>query len=706
MEPFADSPSKMSAEEPLTLPPNSPISKWQATHESWKLFDELRSRGCFCDIVLKSSDGVSFPAHRLIICTCSEYFRSLFSGRWRKEADQDVNLPEIRSNILEKVIKFAYSREVELSSDLQAKELLLAANHLCIEGLSSRCIEYLSERICASNCVSLWSFSKMYCCIKLEAVAEDFLLKNFLHVALSQKFEGEKHLMNLKAEELLTLIDKNQLCVENEGVVFFLLMRWFSENPNKKDLLMLLHGIRWSTLPLSYIVNIILTHPVIKKSRQLRAFVKQVIEMRTNKKEDQNGNQSMDSSSCDSSGKSHNTMLELRDKFDRPRDCQHLIFVVGGWCGKSPTNSVEVHDPKQKTWIHATPVFPQFLERRRAYHAVAEVDGWIYVIGGFDGFTIYNSCDRYNIETSKWMSMCGMAKRRCYVAVTQTNGRIFAIGGSDEMPSDTRLRSVECFSPILNTWSSLPDMREQRSDAGACFMKNQIFVAGGFTGKECVSSVEYYNFENCQWSNLIPMTVPRSGVSVVSYLGGLVVLGGFDGHARLRTVEYFDFDSQSWQEMPRMITKRSNFSSCVVGHKLYVMGGFNDPTTCSETECFTNSINQHDNMCCQNCYASGNKNSYPSPNKQQNREKMTGEGDFSHTSSNMGDESEWNAEGLPLCNCQLEYTTQHLLNMPREVHNGKWESLPSMVVERSAHSCCVVSNFSTNFLHRLHALAE
>ena len=52
------------------------------------------------------------------------------------------------------------------------------------------------------------------------------------------------------------------------------------------------------------------------------------------------------------------------------------------------------------------------------------------------------------------------------MAVTKSEGKIFAIGGSDEMPSDNRLKSVEVFSPDLNTWSSLPDMKEQRSDAG------------------------------------------------------------------------------------------------------------------------------------------------------------------------------------------------------------------------------------------------
>jgi len=701
------------------IPKSSPISKWQATHESWKLFDQLREKGCFCDVTLKSQEGVCFPAHRLIICTCSEYFRSLFSGRWQTNS-KEVELQEIKSRTLQKIITFAYSREVELSSSLQAKELLLAANHLCVEGLSDFCIEYLEKRLSPSNCISMWSFSKEYCCIKLEAAVEDYLMKNFMKIALSSRQLGKK-LLDLDSKELLPLITKNNLILENEGVLFLLVMRWYNKHKQIDGLLMLLHGIRWLIVPISYLTKVVIKHRDVVKNPQIKAFFDIIVEAHNDRSTLDNGKE------IDEKLKIDTTLYPictntLRSNFCKARDTHNLIFVVGGWCGKSPTNSVEIHDPSKKVWLHATPTYPKLLERRRAYHAVAEVGGCIYVIGGFDGFTIYNSCDRYNLKSGTWTSMCGMAKRRCYVAVTKSEGKIFAIGGSDEMPSDNRLKSVEVFSPDLNTWSSLPDMKEQRSDAGACFMRNSIYVAGGFTGKECVSSVEFYSFDTLQWSVITPMRIPRSGVSVVSYLDGLVVLGGFDGHTRLRTVEYYDFEQQSWHKMPRMHTKRSNFASCVIGKKLYVMGGFNDPSTCSNTECFINTFNQADSFSqeCDICYSknkasssSNDKVSNKLSTKQKSSSTDQGDGDFSQSlqecfSDKIKDE---NFDGYPLCDCQLNQAmtvatqgfSKDISGLNLSSHCGKWEVQSNMVIERSAHSCCVVNDFPSQFLQNLHS---
>jgi len=669
---------------------DSHISKWQATHETWKVFDQLRSNGCFCDIVLKSNDGVTFPAHRLIICTCSQYFRSLFSGRWHVDSNQDIYFPEIKSEILKKVITFAYSREVDLNSDLEAKELLLASNHLCIETLSARCIEYLSKSLFPTTCVSHWCFAKLYCCINLCKVAEEYILKNFLEVALAVTDKEDKSLMDLNSDEFLLLISRDELQLDNEGIVFFLVIKWFQRNQNEEGLIVLLYGIRWLTLPASYVEKVILQYPIIQQIPKARAFMEDVIQIMN----EISLNTTISNSQISKifGVEKLNSYSKLIQKFNKPRHCQHLIFVVGGWCGKSPTNSVEIYNWRQRSWFSAKSFFSEFNQKRRAYHAVVAVGNYIYIIGGFDGQTIFNSCDRYDLTTSKWTSMCGMMKRRCYVSVTQSNGKIFAIGGSDEMPSDTRLRSVEYFSPSCNTWTSLPDMKEQRSDAGACFLNNQIFVAGGFTGKECVASVEFYSFITNQWTNLTPMEVPRSGVCVAAYLGHLVVLGGFDGQSRLKTVEYFDYEEQTWCKMPQMLTKRSNFATCVIDQQIYVMGGFNDPSTCAETECFSTICHEQETVC-SNCYGRANYFSFLNTAADQ------GNGDCPrHTEVSYSQIlSEWSFQGLPLCSCQVKYNKKPLFNKSPSSQRGRWKSLPKMAVERSAHSCCVVENPFSSF---------
>ena len=41
---------------------------------AWQVLNEFRHRGLFCDVILKV-DNLRFPAHRLVLCTSSDYFK-------------------------------------------------------------------------------------------------------------------------------------------------------------------------------------------------------------------------------------------------------------------------------------------------------------------------------------------------------------------------------------------------------------------------------------------------------------------------------------------------------------------------------------------------------------------------------------------------------------------------------------------------------
>ena len=58
----------------------------------------------------------------------------------------------------------------------------------------------------------------------MEAAIEDYLMKNFMKIALSSRQLGKK-LLDLDSTELLPLITKDNLILENEGVLFLLVMR-------------------------------------------------------------------------------------------------------------------------------------------------------------------------------------------------------------------------------------------------------------------------------------------------------------------------------------------------------------------------------------------------------------------------------------------------------------------------------------------------
>jgi Kelch motif len=46
---------------------------------------------------------------------------------------------------------------------------------------------------------------------------------------------------------------------------------------------------------------------------------------------------------------------------------------------------------------------------------------------------------------------------------TMLDGKLYACGGSN---GQVELKSVECFDPVTDTWTQLPDMTSHRTSAG------------------------------------------------------------------------------------------------------------------------------------------------------------------------------------------------------------------------------------------------
>lgn len=64
---------------------------------------------------------------------------------------------------------------------------------------------------------------------------------------------------------------------------------------------------------------------------------------------------------------------------------------------------------------------------------------------------------------------------RCYVSVAELNGFIYAMGGFDGV---NRLSSVERYDPQTNQWTLITSMNTERSDACACVLHNKIYITG------------------------------------------------------------------------------------------------------------------------------------------------------------------------------------------------------------------------------------
>jgi hypothetical protein len=142
----------------------------------------------------------------------------------------------------------------------------------------------------------------------------------------------------------------------------------------------------------------------------------------------------------------------LRDDRDRervrrtsspvPRDC---IYVFGGY----PTEDcVLAFDPVSLEWRTLPP-----MPTPRYGHSIAELDGMIYVMGGYHkvpglpaSFGELAVVERFHPARELWSSLPPMSQRRDEAAAAAAGGCVYAAA---------EIGQVECFDPSLNRWSNL-----------------------------------------------------------------------------------------------------------------------------------------------------------------------------------------------------------------------------------------------------------
>lgn len=69
------------------------------------------------------------------------------------------------------------------------------------------------------------------------------------------------------------------------------------------------------------------------------------------------------------------------------------------------------------------------MSKHRSAAGVVAFEGHIYALGGHDGLSIFDSVERYNVETNRWSIMTPMQTKRCRLGVATLNGKIYVCGG-------------------------------------------------------------------------------------------------------------------------------------------------------------------------------------------------------------------------------------------------------------------------------------
>lgn len=230
---------------------------------------ELLNENKFVDCHLKVGDR-SFPCHRLIMAACSPYFREIFFTEDGKEVEntKEVVLEDVNPSILDMIIQYLYSAEIDLTDD-NVQDIIAVANRFQIPSVFTVCVNYLQKKLSLGNCLAIFRMGLVLSCPRLAITARNYIADRF------ELLYKEEEFLKLAAHELFAIIGGDSLNVEREELVFEAVMAWVRHDREKrlKVLKDAFNCIRFRLLPEKYFKERVETEEIIKADPELQKMI-------------------------------------------------------------------------------------------------------------------------------------------------------------------------------------------------------------------------------------------------------------------------------------------------------------------------------------------------------------------------------------------------------------------------------------------------
>ncbi|MBI2347524.1 MAG: kelch-like protein [Deltaproteobacteria bacterium] len=231
------------------------------------------------------------------------------------------------------------------------------------------------------------------------------------------------------------------------------------------------------------------------------------------------------------------------------------IYVIAGNTNDGGTvASVQVYDSATDSWKRTAP-----LSVAVNHNMAAAVNGKLYVFGGQSagstGSRFVDSTFEYDPAREQWRTRAPMPMARSAGATAVVNGKIYVVGGRPPRGSDFAV-----YDPAADTWTKVPDLPTQRNHIAAAAINGRIYVAGGRfepgNTSPMTDALEIFDPANNQWSQGRRMPTVRGGVNGVAANGCFHVFGG-EGNAPDRKGmfhehEFYNPVTNTWTKLPDM----------------------------------------------------------------------------------------------------------------------------------------------------------
>ncbi|XP_008581994.1 PREDICTED: kelch-like protein 12 [Galeopterus variegatus] len=366
--------------------------------------NSLRKSNTLCDVTLRVEQK-DFPAHRIVLAACSDYFCAMFTSELSEKGKPYVDIQGLTASTMEILLDFVYTETVHVTVE-NVQELLPAA-----------CLLQLKEPVLFST--------------RLLSLGDGSLNK-----------EADAY--------------TNVSAVDSEEPVFEAVINWVkhSKKEREESLPDLLQYVRMPLLTPRYITDVIDTEPFIRCSLQCRDLVDEAkkFHLRPELRSQMQGPRTRARLGANEvllvvgGFGSQQSPIDVVEKYDpKTQEWSFLpsitrkrryvasvslhdrIYVIGGYDGRSRLSSVECLDytaDEDGVWYSVAP-----MNVRRGLAGATTLGDMIYVSGGFDGSRRHTSMERYDPNIDQWSMLGDMQTAREGAGLVVASGVIYCLDG-------------------------------------------------------------------------------------------------------------------------------------------------------------------------------------------------------------------------------------------------------------------------------------
>lgn len=216
------------------------------------------------DCVLKIKDK-EFPCHRLVLCACSSYFRTIFLSDLDESKKKEIVLEDVEPGVMGLILKYLYTSKINVTEH-NVQDIFAVANMYQIPSIFTVCVSFLQKRLSLSNCLAVFRLGLMLDCPRLAVSARNYACERFQLISRDEDF------FQLLPSELAAVLSNDNLSVETEETVFEALMSWVSRDTEKrtKELPGLLDCVRLRLVTEAYLKEVVEKHELIASNPELQ----------------------------------------------------------------------------------------------------------------------------------------------------------------------------------------------------------------------------------------------------------------------------------------------------------------------------------------------------------------------------------------------------------------------------------------------------